>query len=88
MNSIASIRKKLIKLLDSQIVLLDGAMGTMIQAYDLQEKDYRGNKFSNWSPKLQIPKISILQMISFNITALSVLLYINHIIQVTDHFST
>ena len=53
MNSITSIRKKLIKLLDSQIVLLDGAMGTMIQAYDLQEKDYRGNKFSNWSSDLK-----------------------------------
>ena len=46
MNSLTSIRKKLVGLLDSQIAILDGAMGTMIQAYDLQEKDYRGKQFS------------------------------------------
>ena len=53
MNSLTSIRKKLAGLLDSQIAILDGAMGTMIQAYDLQEKDYRGKQFSNWSMDLK-----------------------------------
>ena len=53
MNSLTSIRKKLVGLLDSQIAILDGAMGTMIQAYDLQEKDYRGKQFSNWSMDLK-----------------------------------
>ena len=53
MNSFTSIRKKLVELLDSQIAILDGAMGTMIQAYDLQEKDYRGKQFSNWSMDLK-----------------------------------
>ena len=47
------IRKKLTKILDSQIVLLDGAMGTMIQAYNLQEKDFRGDRFANWSIDLK-----------------------------------
>ena len=53
MNRSNSIRKKLVNLLDSTIVLLDGAMGTMIQAYDLQEKDYRGDKFTDWSMDLK-----------------------------------
>ena len=33
--------------LDSRILVLDGAMGTMIQSYNLDEKDFRGNKFKN-----------------------------------------
>src|SRR5210317_18579 len=53
MNRPNSIRKKLVNLFDSTIVLLDGAMGTMIQAYDLQEKDYRGDKFTDWSMDLK-----------------------------------
>jgi 5-methyltetrahydrofolate--homocysteine methyltransferase len=32
----------LIKLLDERILILDGAMGTMIQSYKLGEEDYRG----------------------------------------------
>ena len=28
-----------------RILILDGAMGTMIQSYDLQEEDYRGTRF-------------------------------------------
>ena len=41
-------RKRLTELLDSQIAILDGAMGTMIQGHDLQEKDYRGDRFADW----------------------------------------
>ena len=37
----------LMELLDERIVLLDGAMGTMIQGYGLAEEDYRGERFSN-----------------------------------------
>ncbi|MBI1870740.1 MAG: methionine synthase [Chlamydiae bacterium] len=33
--------------LAKKILILDGAMGTMIQTYQLQEKDYRGRLFSN-----------------------------------------
>ncbi len=36
-------------LLQERILLLDGAMGTMIQNYNLQEAEYRGERFKNWS---------------------------------------
>jgi len=35
------------KELQKRILVLDGAMGTMIQRYNLQEEDYRGEKFKN-----------------------------------------
>ena len=41
-------RKRLSELLELQIVLLDGPMGTMIQSYDLDEEDFRGDKFKEW----------------------------------------
>ena len=47
-SPILTSRKRLTELLDSQIALLDGAMGTMIQGHDLQEKDYRGDRFADW----------------------------------------
>ncbi len=34
--------------LNDQILILDGAMGTMIQAYKLEEADYRGERFVDW----------------------------------------
>src|SRR5687768_11015157 len=34
-------------LLKERIVLLDCAMGTMIQSYDLSEEDYRGERFAD-----------------------------------------
>jgi len=34
--------------LAKRILILDGAMGTMIQAYKLEEQDYRGERFSDW----------------------------------------
>ena len=46
-------RKKLKKLLDSEIVLLDGPMGTMIQSYDLNEQDFRGERFKDWEHDLK-----------------------------------
>ncbi len=36
------------KHLAQRILILDGAMGTMIQSYKLDEKDYRGKRFANW----------------------------------------
>lgn len=36
-------------LLNKRILILDGAMGTMIQRHQLQESDYRGERFANWS---------------------------------------
>ena len=35
-------------LLAQRIVILDGAMGTMIQDYKLEEEDYRGERFKDW----------------------------------------
>ena len=35
-------------LLRERIVVLDGAMGTMIQRRKLSEPDYRGKRFHNW----------------------------------------
>src|SRR6266403_347638 len=39
------------KLLHQRIVVLDGAMGTMIQRRKLSEHDYRGEKFRDWKGK-------------------------------------
>ena len=36
-----------------RIVLLDGAMGTMIQRARLAEEDYRGERFRNWPKELR-----------------------------------
>jgi 5-methyltetrahydrofolate--homocysteine methyltransferase len=44
---------KLLELLQKRIVLLDGAMGTMIQSYQLTEKDYRGQRFADLPGSLQ-----------------------------------
>jgi 5-methyltetrahydrofolate--homocysteine methyltransferase len=38
-------------LLRERIVLLDGAMGTMIQQYKLPETEYRGERFRDWKGK-------------------------------------
>ncbi len=34
--------------LDKRILIIDGAMGTMIQRYKLTEADYRGERFKDW----------------------------------------
>ncbi|MEX0994454.1 MAG: methionine synthase [Balneolaceae bacterium] len=41
------------KQLDKRILVLDGAMGTMIQQYKLSEEDFRGKKFSGFDYDLQ-----------------------------------
>ena len=41
------------KLLKERILVLDGAMGTMIQRYPLEEKDFRGERFVNHSCDLK-----------------------------------
>ena len=40
-------RPKIEQLLLNKILVLDGAMGTMIQRYTLTEEDFRGEKFKN-----------------------------------------
>jgi 5-methyltetrahydrofolate--homocysteine methyltransferase len=37
------------ELLNHRILVIDGAMGTMIQRYNLSEADYRGERFKGWA---------------------------------------
>ena len=39
--------------LQQRILILDGAMGTMIQRYKLTEADYRGERFAAWPQDLK-----------------------------------
>ncbi len=41
------------KLLQQRILILDGAMGTMVQRHKLTEADYRGERFANWPSDLK-----------------------------------
>ncbi len=45
--------KTLLATLEDRILILDGAMGTMIQAYGLSEEGYRGDRFSDWERDLK-----------------------------------
>lgn len=49
MNTIHTLRE----LLANRILILDGAMGTMIQQHKLQEEDYRGQRFANIQQKVK-----------------------------------
>jgi len=39
--------------LSRHILILDGAMGTMIQRHQLEEADYRGERFADWASELK-----------------------------------
>ncbi|HEV8268487.1 MAG TPA: homocysteine S-methyltransferase family protein, partial [Thermoanaerobaculia bacterium] len=41
------------RLLSERILVLDGGMGTMLQAYKLEEKDYRGARFASHAKDLK-----------------------------------
>ncbi len=45
--------EELERLLEQRIVFLDGAMGTMLQGYALDESDFRGQRFADWSHDLK-----------------------------------
>ena len=52
----ATDRTELLKTLMSQrILILDGAMGTMIQRRKLEEADYRGQRFADWPTRRSPP---------------------------------
>lgn len=36
------------EVINQKILVLDGAMGTMLQRYKFEEEDYRGERFKNW----------------------------------------
>ena len=40
-------------LLESRILVLDGAMGTMIQRHEFSEAEYRGERFADWDRDLK-----------------------------------
>ncbi|MCO8058379.1 MULTISPECIES: methionine synthase [Acinetobacter] len=40
-------------LLAQRILIIDGAMGTMIQRHQLEEADYRGERFADWAHDLK-----------------------------------
>ncbi|MGB3775921.1 MAG: homocysteine S-methyltransferase family protein, partial [Leeuwenhoekiella sp.] len=39
--------------LDQRILILDGAMGTMLQRYKFGEEHFRGERFKDWPSSLQ-----------------------------------
>jgi len=45
--------KQLRALLENRIAIIDGAMGTMIQRYNLTEADYRGERFKDYPSDLK-----------------------------------
>ncbi|MER3498712.1 MAG: 5-methyltetrahydrofolate--homocysteine methyltransferase [Chitinophagaceae bacterium] len=45
--------KNIQELLNERILIIDGAMGTMIQRYKLTEADYRGERFKDWPGDLK-----------------------------------
>ncbi len=48
-----TIKQSLQQLADQRILILDGAMGTMIQRYNLGESDFRGERFANYPSDLK-----------------------------------
>ncbi|MFT7485449.1 MAG: 5-methyltetrahydrofolate--homocysteine methyltransferase [Candidatus Paceibacteria bacterium] len=49
----ASLRQRLEGIMAQRILIMDGAMGTMIQKHGLTEEDFRGERFKNHSKSLQ-----------------------------------
>jgi len=45
--------KNIHELLNERILIIDGAMGTMIQRHKLAEADYRGERFKDWPSDLK-----------------------------------
>lgn len=41
------------EILQKRILVLDGAMGTMLQRYNFSEEDFRGERFKDWEHPLQ-----------------------------------
>ncbi len=48
-----NVTETLKKLCNERILIMDGAMGTMIQKEGLEENDYRGERFSRWNMDLK-----------------------------------
>src|SRR5215210_3054704 len=48
LTRIYSMKKTIQESLKERILIIDGAMGTMIQRHKLEEADYRGERFKDW----------------------------------------
>jgi len=53
MDQSSIIWDKIANAAQSRILILDGAMGTMLQKQNLQEDDFRGERFKDWPSPLQ-----------------------------------
>lgn len=49
----ATMNKDIRQALQERILIIDGAMGTMIQRHRLTEEDYRGERYRNWPSDLK-----------------------------------
>ncbi|MDX1485598.1 MAG: methionine synthase [Alphaproteobacteria bacterium] len=49
----AETREQIVALLAQRILVLDGAMGTMIQRHNLDEADFRGTRLRDWNRSLK-----------------------------------
>ena len=47
------VMSKIEEILKERILVLDGAMGTMLQQYQFEEEDFRGERFKNWQHPLK-----------------------------------
>jgi 5-methyltetrahydrofolate--homocysteine methyltransferase len=47
-HQVSSAQATLLSAAQQRILVLDGAMGTMIQQHKLEEEDYRGTQFADW----------------------------------------
>ena len=52
-NRFDSVRQSLDQALRQRILVMDGAMGTMIQGYGLEEEDFRGDRFGDHPSQLK-----------------------------------
>jgi len=53
MSQAISVWDKITAAAENRILMLDGAMGTMLQKQNLQEDDFRGERFKDWPSPLQ-----------------------------------
>jgi hypothetical protein len=93
---IAPANDKLKGILSRKIMILDGAMGTMIQALGLSEGDYRGEQFKDWKSDLKenndllnlTRPDAIKKFISNILRQARILLRQIHLIQIQSRFPT
>ena len=53
LNSLINMRQSIKEILKNRILILDGAMGTMVQRYNLKEEDFRGEQFKSHKKDLK-----------------------------------